>query len=975
MSRHKKEKAFQSHICNYLKGKHGYSILNQQIDIKDNKYYIAKDLLLSFILKTQEEKFKALEKDYGHDSADEIISALEQELKSKPLWFIIRHGLIVRIHEFKLYFPKPRSNLSEDSNKLYKANIITYKDELVIQGDKRIDIVLFLNGLPIITCELKHEDANQNFEDAVSQYTKRNQSDKIFQLPFLHIAADTSDIKVATNTSDENNFRWFNTDLINKAFTQGEYPIEYLYSEVLSFDSILSYLSFFLILVPKDEKNEAFTIFPRYHQMRCVNKVSIDILNNYEKTNTIGANYLINHSAGSGKTLTMSWAADKLHSLYKDGSDNKAIDIIFILTDRKDLDKNISDELKNLSHLKDVIGFAKKSYDLASLVKDRKSIIVSTVHKFGHIVDELLSDENLKNLNIAFLIDEAHRSQDGKMSSSAREPFAQYGEEKGDDEAYIDPNDKVSETIKKNQNKNMIYLAFTATPSQNTVTLFGEPFDIYSEAQAIDEGYILDVASNIISYATLYNMDSKVAIKDENEKLYPKGIIAKALKQIAFADEGLIQYKAEIMLKIFEEQIAQLIYGKAKIMVVTSSRNAGLIYFKVLKEKLEKREFGFPCKVLFAFSDFNHPQTHEIITEHAINDLKTGELIEDKFKEDEYRILVVANKFQTGFDEPLLAGMFLDKTVADKNAVQTLSRLNRCANGKDKTVVVDFTNNVETIFKAFKKYRDGTPYEPKEPDTSKLLDIVEEIKSYKLFTDEQINILLDLENKNDDPRKMDYINTLRAHFSSSIPSFQERVNYIYLMSKLLKQFYFLSSFFDFDEEVLNLVRFSEIVATQLIKQGKESELIKALKDIGLSKANVEYKGIKELTGSTKKRKPSTGGGGGTPPPKVTLMSMLDDLKEKFEISDEEAIIIREICEEKLHDEELITTIHNNQNDEDYLKVHFSSELRESIVISYIKRDLEDRIMDDIYDGKGAILDAMAGMVINHELFNIGKISY
>ncbi len=970
MSRNEKEKAFQKHICKYLNTQHGYTIIDQDVDVTDKEYYIAENLLLAFIKSTQSEKFTALEKDYGEDSGDEIIRALKDELRIKPLWLIIRHGLSVRQHEFKLYFPQPRSNLSADANTLYEANRISFKDEFVIRGDGRIDIVLYLNGLPIITIELKHEDAGQIIEDAVMQYTKRNQNDKIFELPFLHIAADTADIKVATNPFHYENFRWFNTGLINSAIHDGEYPVEYLYSEVLSKQSILSYLSFFLIYVPHTDKHDRFSIFPRYHQMRSVNKLSIDILENFEETNTVGKNYLINHSAGSGKTLTMSWAADKLHSLYKKGTQEKAIDIIFILTDRKDLDKNVSDELLNLTHLKEIVGYAKNGENLGLLIKNRKSIIVSTVHKFGIIIDELLQDSKLKDLNIAFLIDEAHRSQDGKMGVSVREPFRH----EGDTEPYKDPEADVIDKIAHIQNKNMIFVAFTATPSQNTVTLFGDPFDIYSEAEAIEEGYILDVASNIISYETLYNMDSKVAIKDAEEKLYPKGVIARALKNIAFADEGLIQYKSEIMLRIFQEDIAPLINGKAKAMIVTSSRPAGLMYFKVLQEKLAKRDCGFPCKVLFAFSDFTHPETGETITEYALNNLQPGELIQDRFKEDDYRLLVVANKFQTGFDEPLLAGMFLDKAVADRNAVQTLSRLNRCADGKDTTVVVDFTNNAETIFKAFKKYREGSPYEPKEPTADKLYEIAAEIKKYKLFSDEQIAKLLELEAQKNDPVKMDFINQLRAHFTTIMPDFDERVSYIYLMSKLIKQYHFLSAFFEFDKEITDLVAFSEIIASQLIKQGSESELMIALKKIGLSKANVEYKGIKELTGNTKKGKPK-GGGGGNPPPKVTLTDMIDSLKEKFKISDEEAIIIKEVCEEKLQDENIVKTIHNNQNDLDYLRTYFSSELRESIVDSYVARNLEDRIMDSLYDDKGAILDSMTGMVISHELFNIGKVAY
>ena len=518
----------------------------------------------------------------------------------------------------------------------------------------------------------------------------------------------------------------------------------------------------------------------------------------------------------------------------------------------------------------------------------------------------------------------------------------------------------------------MTFIAYTATPSQRTVTLFEKPFDVYSEAQAIHEEYILDVASNIISYETLFNMDSKVALK--NEKLYPKGVIKKALQQRAYEDEGLIQYKAEVMLRIFEEKIKDLINGKAKVMVVASSRVAGLTYFKILKEKIFLRGYDFPCKVLYAFSNFTHPQTNESISEYDVNDLNAGELIEDRFEQDNYRIIVVANKFQTGFNQPLLAGMFLDKSVNDINAVQTLSRLNRCAKGKDETVVVDFTNSVDKIFKAFNKYREGTPYEPQQPSYEKLLELITQIKAYKLFSEEIIEEVLKYHDENSDTLKMSLINQIRTNFNMVISDIQERVSFVHLLLKLNTQYQFLKSFFTFDKELEDFIKFCEIIDTQLIKKGNESELLKALKNVGLTKANVIYHGEKEF--ETKKPKTRRGGRGNTtPPPKGTISSMLEDLKEEYKISDEEAIIIREICEEKLHDKSITTIIDNNQDDEDYLRVYFSEELRASIVKSYEIRKLDDRIMEPIYDDKGAILDTMTGTIISQELFNIGKLNY
>ncbi len=294
--------------------------------------------------------------------------------------------------------------------------------------------------------------------------------------------------------------------------------------------------------------------------------------------------------------------------------------------------------------------------------------------------------------------------------------------------------------------------------------LFGEPFDTYSEAEAIVEGYILDVAAHIISYDTLYNLHSPLVPSDDN-KLYPKGIVSRLLKQVAFEDEALIQYKAEVILRTFEEQVEELIDNKAKAMVVTSSRIAGLRYFNILKAKITEKHKAEPdkynYKVLYAFSDFTHRETNEEIREKYLNALDRKEKIEDRFKQDDYRIMVVASKYQTGFNEPLLAGMFLDKPVLDKNAVQTLSRLNRCYEGKKKVVVLDFTNNTANIIKAFNKYRKGTPYQASEPDEHKVTRLYTEIIELGLFTDTDASQFMVLLKESGDAKMQAMVNRCR----------------------------------------------------------------------------------------------------------------------------------------------------------------------------------------------------------------------
>lgn len=958
------EKKFQRHIGNYFLKKHHFALL-EETDISDRTYYIAEEHLIGFLRKTQPETFRKLEENYGVDASQEILRALRGELEKAPLWYLIRHGLPVRGLTFRLFYPKPRSSESE-AGKYYPENRISFRPELVIKADKRPDFVLFLNGLPILVMELKHEK-NRTVHDAVIQFVTRDHSDKIFQLPFLYIAADTSDVMVATDSRREENFRWHNAGLENKAETEGEYPIEYLYRDAFSKDAILEYLSFYLIYVcpEKREDQEAakapFTVFPRFHQSRMVGKLSGDILAHFDRVNDVGKKYLIDHSAGSGKTLSICWLADRLHSLYHPTTNKKMLDMIFILTDRKSLDKNIKDELEKFSHLKSVIGITKDSADLRGFLDKRKQIVVTTLQKFAWILEEIKNNENLKTLQVGFLIDEAHRSQEGKLGTAIRLPFR---DDPDADEETVDLEDEIARIIKAND-RNQLFVAFTATPSESTVQLFGKSFDSYTEAEAIQEGYIVDVARSIISFKTLYNLHcSYVPAYEEEQKLFPAGIVSKALKNVAFQDEGLIQYKAEVMIRTFEKSIKDLIGGKAKAMIVTSSRMAGLIYHKIIKDKL--RERGNDYKVLYAFSDFVHPKTNELITEFSLNELGAGEDIEDRFKQDAYRLMVVANKFQEGFDEPLLAGMFLDKPVFDRKAVQTVSRLNRSCEGKDEVVVVDFTNNAKEIVKAFKKYRQGTPFDPDEPDKETCVRLYTEIMSKKVFTQNDAKQVVSLVAGGNDPQAQSIVSALRVRFQDRIKDFEQRKAFVYLLAKFTKTFYFLHCFFSYPEDIAIFAAFADYIGPQLIKEGKVSELMKRIKQTQVVKASVQFEGIVRISGA-KKVITRKGKKAPVPQKKVTIEDVINSLKEKFKISDSEAIIIREVMEEKTKDENIRQTVMTNRLDRYFLEHEYPKQVNHSIQDSYETRGRYEELGDPKYTDPGAIFDTMSLSVIYHDL--------
>lgn len=900
-----------------------------------------------------------------------MFRALKDELKRNPLWLIIRHGLPVRGIEFKLYYPKPRSSQSVASQH-YQQNHITFRPHFYFGGkNEEIDFVLFLNGFPIVTLELKHEKGSQgwNVHNAVEQYGQRDHSHRIFQLPFLYLAADTSDVMVATDPRAERNFRWFNTGLTNRPITEGEYPVEFLYREVLSKDSLLEALSFFLVHVPRQDASEgksarpAFTLFPRYHQSRMVRKVADAVQEHFAATGNIGRKFLINHSAGSGKTLSICWLADRLHSLYQPGTNEKLVEMVVILTDRKSLDKNIRDEIENFGHLKDVTGLAKSSGDLQRFLKLRTSIIVTTQQKFAWILEQVANDPSLKQRRVAFLIDEAHRSQEGQLGAAIRLPFRSPDEPDTEDaqDGGEDEEDKIAKIIREHDH-NQLFVAFTATPAPATVTLFGEAFDSYTEAEAIEEGYIVDVASSILSYKTLYNLHCPLALPD---KEFSAGVLAKALRNVAFQDDELIQYKAEVMLRIFDERVKPLIGGRAKAMIVTTSRLAGLRYYRILQEKLKER--GADYRVLYAFSDFTHPETNEAISEHSVNELEAGELIEDRFERNDYRLMVVANKFQTGFDQPLLAGMFLDKAVVDRNAVQTVSRLNRCHARKDTVVVVDFTNNAKAIMKAFTKYRKGTPYEPGDPDEEQCLKLYREILEAGVFSQEDAREFgLALAGKNDAQIQV-LVNDLRARFQTFIIDHDQRKSYVYLLAKFVKSFHFASNFFRYEYPVRELAEFAAYIGPQLIKAGTVSEIMKIVRATTVVKAAVEDLGIVTASGSRKSPGGRSGNAGGVPVAKTTVQDMLNQIQEKFPITDEQALYIKEVTKEKIADEGIHNTVITHRDDGIYLTGAYKERVNRMIQDAYSARARYEELTDPKYTDEGAIFDIMAVTVIDHHL--------
>lgn len=989
-----KETLFQEHICTHLEQVQGYRRLRAD-ELADTQHHLIEADFIGFITDTQAEKYAHIERDYKSDTNREIVRALHEALERTPLWLLMRQGLTVRGTLLELYKPKPRSTTTPEQAAAYAQNRFAFKKEYLYNPHtvERVDLVLWLNGLPIIVVELKHEDEGQNCEDAIYEsFLPRDLHNALYNYPFLYVAASNTEVKVATDPRLAERFSWFNAALVNVAETEGEYPVEHLYRHAFSKENIAKYLEHYLVYVPaKDESTTegvriiapAKTLFPRYHQLRASKAVGQAALAQMNAHGSLGDRYLINHSAGSGKTFTIAWMADVLDSLYT--ADNKKVyDNIIILTDRRSLDKNIKDDLELFDHLRSKLNFAKHSGDLAKFLEADRDIIVSTLHKFTHIQEKLNSSALLKNRKVAFLIDEGHRSQDGKMALTMRKFFTADGSESEQETDEEGSSDAIADELGALNTSNQTFVAFTATTTPKTVTSFGEPFDVYTEDEAIQEGYILDVAQQIISYETLYNLALRKAIP---EKTFPSGTVSKLLKQIAYNDDELIQYKSEVIISLFEEHVGPALNGLAKAMVVASSRPAGMKYFKNLQAIIEEKEL--PYKVLFAFSDYIDPVTNSPVEEAVLNELNTthgGKVIEEVFEQKDHRILVVANKFQTGFDQPMLSAMFLDKVVSGVNAVQTVSRLNRKAPGKEQAdiLVVDFTNNADDIFKAFNKHRKGSPYKESKPDPKVLQELFDAVDGFEVYSKEQVAAYIAAYIKaeqeararksNADALLSNINQTYRTQFKERLPDIDAQKNYIGLLSRYTKLYYFIAQFYELEQHLHEFIVFAEAVSSMLLKRGRTSELTQLMKYVELSKGAVRYEGPKKNPILSEVPKPRSGqtSVAGNEPPRTTIEAALKGILEQFTISDEEALVIREICTEVSNHYEIKERIIANRENEDYLTQTARPKVRQEITGAYLSRELWQKLEDPMYTDRGGIISLMGRAVIETVLLNAGR---
>lgn len=732
--------------------------------------------VVAFIQTTQPKLWARLEMLFKDKAQDELIKALNQELNIKGSLNVLRNGFRVANRTAKMAYFAPNSTLNETSQQQYDANIVKITRQVITEYNERIDMVISVNGIPVSTIELKNEMSATGWtvEDAKYQYRKeRNPQGKLFEFKkrsLVHFAVDTQEVYMTTKLEGENTrFLPF-----NRGFNDGKGnpPVEndvrtaYLWREVLRKDSLMELIGRFLHLSREERKirtdsgfryiTSESMIFPRFHQLDAVRKLIA-----HTKTHGAGKNYLIQHSAGSGKSNTIAWLAHHLASLHN-AEDEKIFNSVIIVTDRVVLDRQLQETVAQFEQTDGVVQkIDRDTHQLTAALAANVPIIITTIQKFPYVMHSIQTKAkhgehislDTEGKRFAVIVDEAHSSQTGETAGELRQVLNKSGIEAAiaaefldldeDEQADIEVQKNIlREQFKRSRQDNLSFFAFTATPKWKTLALFDEPneqgetpFHSYSMKQAIEEGFILDVLANYATYKQYFRL---LRTADSDIEL-PKHKAKKELMRFVNLHTSAISQKVEIIIEHFQSVTRHKIGGYAKAMVVTSSREAAVRYKLAFDEYIAEKGYeGIKSLVAFSGKVILPEQTEKEYSEPSMNGgIKETELPE-QFDSDNYQVLLVADKYQTGFDQPLLHTMFVDKVLSGVQAVQTLSRLNRTAKGKEDTFVLDFVNDHEAIYDAFKPYYQRTALGD-IPSDEKLASLGNTLDEWKIYTQSDID--------------------------------------------------------------------------------------------------------------------------------------------------------------------------------------------------------------------------------------------
>jgi len=735
--------------------------------------------VIKFLQESQPKRWDKISSIHGEDADNRVIQRLYKELDLRGSLDVLRNGFVDYGVRFQMAFFQPASGLNPDAVDLYNKNILKVYRQIYYSTKNKnsVDVLLSLNGIPVATLELKNQFTGQNVGNALKQYsTTRDNREILFAFKkraLVHFAVDQDEVFMTTKLDGSKTY-WlpFNKGSCNgKGNPQnpGGYRTAYLWENILQKDSWMEIIQNFVHLQTEEIEVEGKIykkeklIFPRYHQLDAVRSIGANVL-----SVGMGKNYLIQHSAGSGKSNSIAWLAYRLSSLHN-AADERIFDSVIVVTDRKVLDQQLQNTIYQFEHKTGVVQkIDKDSTQLASALGYGTNIIITTLQKFPFVVDKV---GELPDRKYAVIIDEAHSSQGGEASKKLKEVLAANSLEQAEIEDTNDytGGDFVREQIERSavfrgQQANISFFAFTATPKYKTLQVFGDkdadgkpmPFHLYSMRQAIEEGFILDVLQNYTTYELYFKLTKAI---EEDPNLNKKKA-AKAIGRFVSLHPHNLAQKTEIIIEHFREIVSKKIGGKAKAMLVCGSRLHAKRYYEEINKYIKSKGYQNEIKILVAFSgkvtDDNYPDG---VAEPELTGYGEKKLPE-AFDKDEYKLLIVADKYQTGFDQPLLHTMYVDKKLSGVKAVQTLSRLNRMHPGKEDTFVLDFSNDRQTILDSFQPYYEITSV-TEETDVNHLYDLKAKLDEFQVYWAQEIeafaNVYFDPKTKMNNAKQQKYL--------------------------------------------------------------------------------------------------------------------------------------------------------------------------------------------------------------------------
>ena len=811
--------------------------------------------LFRFIEVTQTDLWTELKKQHGEGLQPAVLDALLKAIESRGTLDVLRHGFKFFGKKIDCAYFRPAHGLNPDiltkyaENRLVVTRQVHFAPSEDRDEDKSLDLMLSLNGIPIATAELKNPLTHQNVQHAISQYRRRDHRHRLFQFKkgaLVHFAVDPDLAYMTTRLAGENTaFLPFNRGAGGGAGNPehpGGYRTAYLWEQVWQRDSFLDIVGRFVHLM-KEEKvrggkksEEEKVVFPRYHQLDSVRK-----LEEAARVDGPGASYLVQHSAGSGKSNSIAWLAHRLASLH-DAADKKVFDSVVVITDRRVLDKQLQDTIYQFEHKQGVVvKIDEHSDQLAQALTSGTPIVITTLQKFPFVTEKIAK---LPGQKYAVIVDEAHSSQTGEAARQMKQVLAAGSLEQAEEEdaqpAGEDDEDRVLKAVmaSRGRQKNLSFFAFTATPKAKTLEVFGArdaegkpcPFHLYSMRQAIEEGFILDVLKSYTTYKTFYRLVKAT----ENDPRVPKKEATRQLARFMSLHPHNIAQKTEVMVEHFRARVRHKIGGRAKAMVVTSSRLHAVRYKQAFEKYIKEKGYK-DVGVLVAFSGtVKDPETDFEYTEPGMNVAKDGKHISEAglaaaFDSDDYQVLLVANKYQTGFDQPLLHTMYVDKRLSGVQAVQTLSRLNRTSLGKEDTFVLDFVNDAEEIQRSFQPYYEQTTV-GETADPQQLYDLSHKLEAAQVFWKSEVEAFCKVFFS---PRERQTVHDqaeMNRHLNPGVDRFKakaedEQDEFKNALGAFVRLYAFLSQILPFsDPDLEKLYTFARFFETKLPQDPKKAPL-------------------------------------------------------------------------------------------------------------------------------------------------------